>query len=166
MIDFADKRLAVCDGYHEMSAMRRVTPLTCIAVAALISTDPALAQFIPPGGSKFNPPLPQPRHRPRSRSRWYRRWTLRRARAISRRRVPPSVIGSRTVWKRPPRPDSARPIARPIRVPAPTAGEARYRVAVECQGTDKNAIANATSQPTMTRATTAPAVILSFSFVE
>ena len=60
MIDFADKRLAVCDGYHEMSAMRRVTPLTCIAVAALISTDPALAQFIPPGGSKFNPPLPQP----------------------------------------------------------------------------------------------------------
>jgi hypothetical protein len=43
-----------------MSAMRRVTTLTCIAVAALISTDPALAQFIPPGGSKFNPPLPQP----------------------------------------------------------------------------------------------------------
>ena len=40
--------------------MRRVTTLTCIAVAALISTDPALAQFIPPGGSKFNPPLPQP----------------------------------------------------------------------------------------------------------
>ncbi len=60
MIDFADKRLAVCDRHHEMSAMRRVTTLTCIAVAALISTDPALAQFIPPGGSKFNPPLPQP----------------------------------------------------------------------------------------------------------
>jgi hypothetical protein len=40
--------------------MERVPTLTCIAAAALFSASAALAQFIPPGGSKFNPPLPAP----------------------------------------------------------------------------------------------------------
>jgi hypothetical protein len=60
VIDFAHNRLAVCGEHHDISAMKRVKTLACVAVAALISADVALAQFIPPGGSKFNPPVPQP----------------------------------------------------------------------------------------------------------
>jgi hypothetical protein len=40
--------------------MKRVSITLCIAAAALLAADAAFAQFIPPGGSKFNPPLPQP----------------------------------------------------------------------------------------------------------
>ena len=44
--------------------MKRLSIIACMAVAALIAADIAFAQFnppgIPPGGSKFNPPLPPP----------------------------------------------------------------------------------------------------------
>ena len=44
--------------------MKRLSIIGCVAVAALIAANTALAQFnppgIPPGGSKFNPPLPPP----------------------------------------------------------------------------------------------------------
>jgi hypothetical protein len=34
--------------------------LVCMVLAAPVVADPAFAQLIPPGGSKFNPPLPAP----------------------------------------------------------------------------------------------------------
>jgi hypothetical protein len=34
--------------------------LVCMVLAAPVVADPASAQLIPPGGSKFNPPLPAP----------------------------------------------------------------------------------------------------------
>jgi hypothetical protein len=41
--------------------MKRLSILACAAAAALVAADAAFAQpFIPPGGSKFNPPLPPP----------------------------------------------------------------------------------------------------------
>jgi hypothetical protein len=40
--------------------MRRPSILACAIAAALIAVDVAFAQFIPPGGSQFNPPLPPP----------------------------------------------------------------------------------------------------------
>ncbi|MGB9115137.1 hypothetical protein [Bradyrhizobium sp.] len=40
--------------------MKRLSILACVAAAALIAADTAFAQFIPPGGSQFNPPLPPP----------------------------------------------------------------------------------------------------------
>jgi hypothetical protein len=39
--------------------------LVCMTLAAPPAADPALAQFIPPGGSKFNPPLPAPLPQPK-----------------------------------------------------------------------------------------------------
>jgi hypothetical protein len=40
--------------------MKRLSIIVCIVAAALIAADTAFAQLIPPGGSKFNPPLPAP----------------------------------------------------------------------------------------------------------
>jgi hypothetical protein len=44
--------------------MKRVSIIVCIAFAVFIAAGAAFAQFIPPGippgGSKFNPPLPPP----------------------------------------------------------------------------------------------------------
>jgi hypothetical protein len=34
--------------------------LVCAVLAAPVVAEPAFAQLIPPGGSKFNPPLPAP----------------------------------------------------------------------------------------------------------
>ena len=39
--------------------MKRLSISLCIA-AALLAADGTFAQLIPPGASKFNPPLPQP----------------------------------------------------------------------------------------------------------
>src|SRR5260370_7542005 len=39
--------------------------LVCAVLAAPVVADPAFAQLIPPGGSKFNPPLPAPPPSPR-----------------------------------------------------------------------------------------------------
>ena len=38
--------------------MKRLSIIVCIVAAALFAAGTAFAQFIPPGGSKFNPPLP------------------------------------------------------------------------------------------------------------
>ena len=43
-----------------MPDMTRVSIMVFVAVAALVAANTAFAQFIPPGGSKFNPPLPPP----------------------------------------------------------------------------------------------------------
>jgi hypothetical protein len=40
--------------------MKRLSTLACIIAAALVSANAALGQFLPPGASKFNPPLPPP----------------------------------------------------------------------------------------------------------
>jgi hypothetical protein len=44
--------------------MKRLSIIICVAIAAFIAADTALAQFnppgIPPGGSQFNPPPPPP----------------------------------------------------------------------------------------------------------
>jgi hypothetical protein len=40
--------------------MKRLSIIICIVAAALFAADAAFAQLIPPGGSKFNPPLPPP----------------------------------------------------------------------------------------------------------
>jgi hypothetical protein len=41
--------------------MKRLSIMVCVVAAALVAADPAFAQLlIPPGGSKFNPPLPAP----------------------------------------------------------------------------------------------------------
>jgi hypothetical protein len=40
--------------------MKRLSISACAIAATLVVADAALAQFIPPGGSKFNPPLPPP----------------------------------------------------------------------------------------------------------
>jgi hypothetical protein len=39
--------------------------LVCAVLAAPVVANPAFAQLIPPGGSKFNPPLPAPPPPPR-----------------------------------------------------------------------------------------------------
>jgi hypothetical protein len=39
--------------------------LVCAILAAPVAANPAFAQLIPPGGSKFNPPLPAPPPSPR-----------------------------------------------------------------------------------------------------
>jgi hypothetical protein len=43
-----------------MLIMKRLSIIAFVAAAAFIAADAAFAQFIPPGGSKFNPPLPPP----------------------------------------------------------------------------------------------------------
>jgi len=40
--------------------MKRLSILGWTLLLALIAAEAAFAQFIPPGGSKFNPPLPPP----------------------------------------------------------------------------------------------------------
>jgi hypothetical protein len=41
--------------------MKRLLIIACVVTAALVAADAAFAQvLIPPGGSKFNPPLPSP----------------------------------------------------------------------------------------------------------
>jgi hypothetical protein len=40
--------------------MKKLSITVCIIAAALFAADAAFAQLIPPGGSKFNPPLPPP----------------------------------------------------------------------------------------------------------
>jgi hypothetical protein len=40
--------------------MKRLSIIACVVAAALIAGDGAFAQIIPPGGSRFNPPLPAP----------------------------------------------------------------------------------------------------------
>jgi hypothetical protein len=40
--------------------MKRLSIIACVVAAALITGDGAFAQIIPPGGSRFNPPLPAP----------------------------------------------------------------------------------------------------------
>jgi hypothetical protein len=40
--------------------MKRRSIFVGTMIAALIAANAALAQFIPPGGSQFNPPLPPP----------------------------------------------------------------------------------------------------------
>ena len=40
--------------------MKRLSIIACVVASALIAGDGAFAQIIPPGGSRFNPPLPAP----------------------------------------------------------------------------------------------------------
>jgi hypothetical protein len=40
--------------------MKHAAIIFGVAIAALVLGGPACAQFIPPGGSRFNPPLPAP----------------------------------------------------------------------------------------------------------
>jgi len=41
--------------------MKRLSIIACVVIAALIAADAAPAQvLVPPGASKFNPPLPPP----------------------------------------------------------------------------------------------------------
>jgi len=40
--------------------MKRLSIFACVVAAALFAANGAFAQLIPPGGSKFNPPLPAP----------------------------------------------------------------------------------------------------------
>src|SRR3984893_4879369 len=44
---------------------RLIILLVCAVLAAPVVANPAFAQLIPPGGSKFNPPLPAPPPSPR-----------------------------------------------------------------------------------------------------
>ena len=58
--------LAIAGGDHDMLSMKRLSiVLVCTVLAAPVGT-PAFAQLlVPPGGSKFNPPLPAPPPPPR-----------------------------------------------------------------------------------------------------
>jgi len=40
--------------------MKRLLVIACVFATAFVATNAAFAQFIPPGASKFNPPLPPP----------------------------------------------------------------------------------------------------------
>ncbi|HZE55877.1 MAG TPA: hypothetical protein VE111_21690 [Bradyrhizobium sp.] len=40
--------------------MKRLSIMTLAVAAALFAANPASTQIIPPGGSRFNPPLPAP----------------------------------------------------------------------------------------------------------
>jgi hypothetical protein len=51
--------------HHEIDfmkklSMKRPSIITIAVAAALLAANPAFAQLIPPGGSRFNPPLPAP----------------------------------------------------------------------------------------------------------
>jgi len=58
--------LAIAGGDHDIFSMKRLsTFLVCAVLAVPVVATPAFAQLIPPGGSKFNPPLPAPLPPPR-----------------------------------------------------------------------------------------------------
>jgi hypothetical protein len=45
--------------------MKRSSIFVCTVIAALVAANAAFAQFIPRGGSQFNPPMPAPPPPPR-----------------------------------------------------------------------------------------------------
>ena len=59
--------LAIAGGDHDIFSMKRLSILlVCAVLVAPVVANPVFAQqLIPPGGSKFNPPLPAPLPPPR-----------------------------------------------------------------------------------------------------